>query len=160
MLSPGWAAADVSRVSDRAWIQEALRVESALAVYQAGFGIIPAQAAATIERVAGSLQVDPRSLAQGVYEASNSAIALVKTLQAAVDREAPGTSDYVHVGATSQDILDSASILVCAEALLQMQWNLAAAHGHLVELMRRHGAARRPWWAEPYPSTPCPWPSG
>lgn len=68
MLSPGWAAADVSRVSDRAWITAALRVESAL--------------------------------------------------QAAVDREAPGTSDYVHVGATSQDILGSASMLVCAEALL------------------------------------------
>ena len=140
MLSPGWAHAEVEIVSDQSWIAAALRVEVALAKCQADLGLIPRDAAEIIEVVAGSLQIDPRLLARGVYEASNPAVELVRILQQEVDRVVPSTSNYVHVGATSQDILDSASMLVCTQALHKLQTNLGAARGHLVELMRTTSA--------------------
>jgi 3-carboxy-cis,cis-muconate cycloisomerase len=141
MLSPGWANVDVNRVvGDRAWIGAALRVEGALARCQARFGIIPQDAADTIEAVADSLQVEPSSLSRGVYETSNPAISLIQQLQSAVDEASPGASDYVHLGATSQDILDSATMLVCFQALRNLQGALRDIRQELVRLIREHGA--------------------
>lgn len=140
MLSPGWANVEVNNiVGDRAWIDAALQVEVALAQCQAELGIIPSEAATTIENIAGSLQVDPRALAEGVYETSNPAIRLIQLLQMAVDEASPGTSDYVHLGATSQDILDTASMLVCRQALFVLQDNLGAIRASLVKIISRHG---------------------
>lgn len=139
MLSPGWADTDVEVVSDRAWIDAALRVESALAHCQARAGIIPASAANIIEHIASQLRIDPRSLAGGVRTASNPAIELVQQLQRATDDHTPGTSDYVHLGATSQDILDSASMLVATNALLTLEVSLGTIRQGLVALIEEHG---------------------
>jgi 3-carboxy-cis,cis-muconate cycloisomerase len=139
MLSPGWAHVDVTVVSDRAWIEAALRVEVALARSQARLGIIPEPAADTIETVADSLQIDPRTLAQGVYEASNPAISLVQQLQNAVEKVSPGTGDFVHLGATSQDVLDSATMLVCTRALIELQDTLGEVRTQLVRRIVEHG---------------------
>src|SRR5690554_5073305 len=141
MLSPGWAGVDVSIVDDQAWIDAALRVETALARCQARLGMIPSSAAATIDSVAGSLRLDPRSLAESVALTSNPAIDLIRQLQLAADQAVPGTSDYVHLGATSQDIFDIATMLVCRRALGELQGRLAEARGHLVGLIGRHGSA-------------------
>lgn len=139
ILSPGWAGADVGALDDRAWIDAALRVESALARCQAAFDIIPPDAAATIEAVAAELTVDSREIALTVRDTSNFAIGLVERLQRAVDDASPGTSDYVHLGATSQDILDSASMLVATESLLRLEVVLDTIRFHLAGLIHQHG---------------------
>ncbi|TQL45025.1 3-carboxy-cis,cis-muconate cycloisomerase [Homoserinimonas aerilata] len=142
MLSPGWANTNVNTiVGDRAWIEAALEVEAALARCQGELGIIPREAAATIEAVAGSLRIDPRTLAVGVAETSNPAITLVQELQRAVERDSPGASDHVHLGATSQDVLDSATMLVCRRALFELDATLSRARANAAQLIARHGDA-------------------
>lgn len=139
ILSPAWAGIDVSALSDHAWIDAALRVECALARCQARLGVIPRDAATTIEEVAARLRLDPHELATSVRDTSNFAIGLVQRLQRAVDETAPGTGDYVHLGATSQDVLDSATMLVVTEALLRVEVLLDSVRSHLVRLMSEHG---------------------
>lgn len=145
MFSPGWADTDVDEiVGDSAWITAALEVEAALARVQARMGVIPADAAAAIERVTSTWEVDPAVLAAGVAETSNPAITLVQLLQVAVERDSPGLSDHVHLGATSQDIVDSGLMIVCRRALVALESSLAEARSHAAALIQRHGDAPMP----------------
>lgn len=140
MMSPGWAGTDAdSLVGDHAWITAALRFEAALARCQARLGIIPESAAETIETVARSLSVDAREMEHGVYATSNPAIPLIQGLQRAVDGRSPGTSDYVHLGATSQDAADSASMLVCTRALTDLRDTLGHIRQRIAQLIEEHG---------------------
>lgn len=145
MLSPGWADTGVNEiVGDRAWIAAALEVEAVLARVQARMGVIPSDAAEAIERVTTTWNVEPDVLAAGVAETSNPAITLVQLLQLAVERDSPGLSDHVHLGATSQDIVDSALMLVCRRALVELETTLTDARGHAAALIERHGHAPMP----------------
>lgn len=140
MMSPGWAGTDADQlVGDHAWIAAGLRFQTALARCQARLGIIPESAADTVEAVAGSLRVDTGELEHGVYTTSNPAIPLVQELQRAVDARSPGTSDYVHLGATSQDAADSASMLVCTRALTDLLSTLGHIRRQIAHLIEEHG---------------------
>lgn len=142
MLSPGWADTDVNALlSDSAWITAALEVEAALARAQASMGVIPGEAAEAIARVTTTWEVDPAVLAAGVAETSNPAITLVQLLQLAAERDTPGLSDHLHLGATSQDVVDSALMLVCRRALVALEASLTKARQHTVALIERHGDA-------------------
>lgn len=142
MLSPAWADIDVDDIlGDRAWVAAALRVEAALAHAQAGFGIVPADAAAAIGKVAATLEVDPLALAHGVAQTSNPVITLVLELQRAVDAASPGLSDHVHLGATSQDVMDTATMLVATNALTRLEASLGRVRAGILGLIQRHGAA-------------------
>ncbi len=101
-------------VSDRAWVEAMLDVERALANAEADVGIVPRAAA---DAIAGCCRVelfDPLSLAEQGRSAGNPAEPLVRALRDTVGGEAAG---YVHWGATSQDVLDSASMLVAQRSL-------------------------------------------
>jgi 3-carboxy-cis,cis-muconate cycloisomerase len=95
-------------LSDAAQIRALLRVEAALARVEGRLGVIPAEAAVRIAEVAACLDLDPAALADGTASAGVPVPALAAALQNAVgNRAAP----YVHWGATSQDIIDTALIL-------------------------------------------------
>jgi len=96
-----------SLFSDEAEVRVLLDVESALARAQADLGIIPANAAAIISRAARELVVTPESLRSGTASSGVPITALVASLRAAVGADA----DYVHLGATSQDIVDTALVI-------------------------------------------------
>jgi len=96
-------------ISDAALAGAMLEVEAALARVQARADIIPAQAGAHIAEVAAGLVVDLPALVAGTIHDGVPIIALLAQLRAAVGHAHGG---YVHWGATSQDIVDTAMVLM------------------------------------------------
>ncbi len=90
-----------------------LKVEAALATVQGQTGLIPASAADRIAHTASSMHLDPETLAEGTAADGIPIPSLVRELRKAVG---PAASAYVHFGATSQDIMDTALILRLREA--------------------------------------------
>ena len=110
LLAPvraGSAAEDAT--GDHAFLQALLDAESALVRAQAALGLAPAHAAAAIDAVARAELYDPRDLALRARAGGNPVIPLAADLAAAVPEEAAA---FVHRGATSQDIMDTAAMLV------------------------------------------------
>ena len=101
-------------VSDRAWIQAMLDFERALAAAEAQAGVIPQQAADSIAAACRADQFDLDALWPGARAAGNPAEPLVRALRGQIAGDAGG---YVHWGATSQDVLDTAAMLVSKRAL-------------------------------------------
>ena len=101
-------------VSDRAWLQGMLDAESALANAGAAVGLVPKDAATRIGEACRAELYDPARLAGDSRAAGNPAEPLVRELRSAAGDEA---ADYVHLGATSQDILDTAAMLVSRRAV-------------------------------------------
>ncbi len=100
--------------SDAAWLQAMLDAEGALAAAEARAGIIPAPAAEAIAAACRAEHFDADSLADEGRAAGNPAEPLVRALRAAVEGDA---ARYVHWGATSQDIVDTAAMLVARRTL-------------------------------------------
>ncbi len=124
-------------VSDRAHIRAMLDVEAALARAQADSGIIPAAAAGVIDRAAQSLEIEPKELDGPTYQIGVPVVGLVARLRAAAGDDA---ADYVHWGATSQDIMDTALVLNMRAVLLVLEQRMGALAMRLAVLAREHGA--------------------
>ena len=107
--------------SDQSLISYMIQAEVALAKAQAQVGVIPQSAADSIEAIAQTAlaEIDFSALATATGLAGNIAIPFVKQLTAIVKQHDEDAARYVHWGATSQDILDTACILQCRDAL---QW--------------------------------------
>lgn len=116
LLSPGWAGSPAaSATSDTAYLRALLDAEAALTRAQAGLGLAPAAAATAVDAaVQQAAAFDARSIALRARAGGNPVIPLVADLTAAVGAQ---YGPYVHRGATSQDILDTASMLVAARTL-------------------------------------------
>lgn len=139
LLSPGWAgtgAADL--VDDTAWVDALLAVEEALARAQAELGVVPAGTAAAIAAVRARGGIDPHVLADGVYATANPVVAFVGALTAAVRGHDPEAAEYVHRGSTSQDVLDTAMMLLAARALERVDAQLTRCAEGLARLVDRH----------------------
>ena len=116
--------------SDEGVVRYMLQAEAALAQAQAKVGVIPASAAANIVHIAQQQVIeviDFTSLASASGLAGNIAIPFVKQLTAAVKKVDEDASRYVHWGATSQDIIDTACILQCRDALNIIEKQLTEA---------------------------------
>jgi 3-carboxy-cis,cis-muconate cycloisomerase len=124
-------------VSDRAWVQAMLDVEAALARAESRIGLIPAAAA---EGIASHCRVDGFDVAQlgkAAVRSANPVIPLVNALRAAVPQDA---APYVHRGATSQDILDTAMMLIARRGLDLILADLEQAAATAAALADRHRA--------------------
>jgi 3-carboxy-cis,cis-muconate cycloisomerase len=112
-----------------------LDAEAALTRAQAALGLAPASAAAAVtEAAADTGRYDVRDLALRARSGGNPVIPLVADLTAAVAERDAEAGAYVHRGATSQDILDTAAMLVASRALAPALADLdrtAAALGRL-----------------------------
>jgi 3-carboxy-cis,cis-muconate cycloisomerase len=100
--------------SDSAWLQAMLDAERALAAAEAQAEVIPRSAAEAIAAACRAELFDPDSIAELGRAAGNPAEPLVRALTDAVEGDA---ARYVHWGATSQDIVDTAAMLVARRAL-------------------------------------------
>src|SRR6476646_2659848 len=109
------ALADV--FSDQSVLEAMLRVESALAHAEARAGLIPATAADAIAGCARPDLFDAAAIARDARHSGTATIPLVKALIERVQREDPAAAVFVHWGATSQDIADSALMLLVARAV-------------------------------------------
>jgi 3-carboxy-cis,cis-muconate cycloisomerase len=100
--------------SDEARLQRMLDVEAALARAQARLGLIPAAAAAEIAAKAKLEHFDLEAIRHGTELAGYPIVPLVKALG---DACAGDAGRYVHWGATTQDVVDSALVLQIRDAL-------------------------------------------
>src|ERR1700722_17162617 len=110
--------------SDRAWVLAMLKFEAALAGVSASVGLVPADAAEEIVKLCESVELEPEALGRAGREGGNPVIPLVNELRA---RLSAGTAGWVHFGATSQDTLDTAMMLVGGGALDLVGENLLRA---------------------------------
>ncbi|MFC3573958.1 3-carboxy-cis,cis-muconate cycloisomerase [Streptomyces yaanensis] len=136
LLAPGWAGSPAaSATSDTAYLRALLDAEAALTRAQASLGLAPAQAATAVTEAAGSGRFDPRDLAVRARAGGNPVIPLVADLTKAVGAE---YGPYVHQGATSQDIMDTATMLVAVRALSLVLADLEHTQGALARLAAHH----------------------
>ena len=115
-----------------------LGVEAALAMAQADVGIIPQQAAREIERAAMLSDIDVNDISEGVARTGHSLMPLLQALQANCSRSA---REYVHYGATTQDIQDTAQSLEIREVLDAAKTALGELIDKLAVLANTHRAS-------------------
>jgi 3-carboxy-cis,cis-muconate cycloisomerase len=136
LLAPGWAGSPAAfATSDGAYLQALLDAEAALTRAQAGLGLAPAEAADAVAAAADAGRFDVRSLADRARGGGNPVIPLVADLTEAVGEE---YGPYVHRGATSQDILDTATMLVATRTLGLVLADLDRAQQALARLAAEH----------------------
>jgi 3-carboxy-cis,cis-muconate cycloisomerase len=128
-------------VSDEAWLQAMLDVEAALARAQAAVGVVPRAAAEAIAAACGASRFDVARIGQEARRSANPVPALVRQLTSALPAEAAA---WVHWGATSQDILDSAMMLVARRGLDLITADLAGLAAACAGLAERHRATLMP----------------
>lgn len=118
LLAPVWAGSLAeARTGDAALVRALLDAEAALAEALVTAGLAPARSADVITRVAAELRPDPRELALAARSGGNPVIPLVRELRAAVSSADEDAAVWVHRGATSQDILDTALVTISARVL-------------------------------------------
>ncbi|MFF9266472.1 3-carboxy-cis,cis-muconate cycloisomerase [Streptomyces rochei] len=136
LLAPGWAGSPAADATDdRALVRALLDAEAALTRAQAGLGLAPEEAASAVTEAADPARFDASSLAERARGGGNPVIPLVADLTKAVGEE---HGPYVHRGATSQDILDSALMLVAARALEPLLADLGRTERALARLAAEH----------------------
>jgi 3-carboxy-cis,cis-muconate cycloisomerase len=121
--------------SDEAWLQAMLDTEAALAraLERAGLAEPGAGAAVTAAAQAGAF--DAAELGRQAALTGNPVPALVRELGRMVPQDAAGA---VHKGATSQDIIDTAAMLLAREALSAVAADLSAAASAAAGLATAH----------------------
>jgi 3-carboxy-cis,cis-muconate cycloisomerase len=119
---------------ERAYFQRMLDVEAALARVQARLGIIPADAAATITAAARVENLSTEELAASARNVGYPVVGLV----AGLSRAAGDAGGWTHWGATTQDIMDSATVLQVRAGLTLIRAELVAIVDALADQAERH----------------------
>lgn len=140
-------------LSGRAWLQAMLDAEAALAKAEARAGVIPTEAAGEIAGCCDADRFDLDEIGDEGRAPGNPVPPLVAALTGVVPNEA---ARHVHKGATSQDILDTAAMLVARRALtliLSDLDSLASACARLAEAHRTTVMAGRTLMQQALPTT-------
>ncbi|OWK48502.1 3-carboxy-cis,cis-muconate cycloisomerase [Pseudomonas oleovorans subsp. oleovorans] len=141
---------------DAGRVQGMLDFEAALARAEARVGLIPTEAVAPIESTCKAELYDYPALAQAIATAGNSAIPLVKALGKRIAATDPEAERYVHLGATSQDAMDSGLVLQLRAAIGLLESDLAKLADALAAQAERHidtPLAGRTWLQQATPVT-------
>ena len=124
--------------SDESVLRAMLDFESALARAEARTGVIPKDAADTITALAKPGSFDAAALAVAAFRAGTPAIPLVKALTDQVRKTNAEAARFVHWGATSQDVMDSAMSLLLKRAEPILIGDLLRLEKALASLSERH----------------------
>ncbi|CAI8898135.1 3-carboxy-cis,cis-muconate cycloisomerase [Pseudomonas sp. IT-347P] len=141
---------------DQGRVQAMLDFEAALARAEARVGLIPASAVAPIAAACNADLYDFAVLGEAIATAGNSAIPLVKALGKQIAGSNAEAERYVHLGATSQDVMDSGLVLQLRQALDLIESDLAQLADSLAAQAQRHAAtplAGRTWLQHATPVT-------
>jgi 3-carboxy-cis,cis-muconate cycloisomerase len=123
---------------DTACVQHMLDFEAALARAEAAVGVIPISAAGPIAQACTAGAFELAALAEAATRSGNLAIPLVKALTAAVGKADADAARYVHWGATSQDVIDTATMLTLRAAIDALLPDLDRAIAGFAALARQH----------------------
>lgn len=136
LLADRYGTEEMRRIfDDENRVRQWLRVEVALAKAEAKQGLIPSQAFEEIERKADVRNLDFQGLLDGLQATGQILMPLIGTIKNLCQGEA---GEYLHWGATTQDILDTGFILQIKEALKIIDRDLLEVEGKLLELAKRH----------------------
>jgi 3-carboxy-cis,cis-muconate cycloisomerase len=139
LLAPMLSSAAMRAVcDDAAYLQHMLDFEAALARAEAATGVIPAGAAGPIANACTASSFDLAALAEAATRSGNVAIPLVKALTAGVAETDADAARYVHWGATSQDVIDTAAMLTLRAGIDALLPDLDRAIAGFAELARQH----------------------
>ena len=133
---------------DQGRVQAMLDFEAALARAEARVGLIPQSAVAPISAACQAGHYDFAALGEAIAVAGNSAIPLVKALGKQIASHHAEAERYVHLGATSQDVMDSGLVLQLRQALELIENDLAQLGQILADQAQRYAAtplAGRTW---------------
>ena len=112
LLAPMLSSAAMRALcDDRAYLQFMLDFEAALARAEAAAGVVPSSAAEAIASACKASAFNLADLAEAATRSGNLAIPLVKALTAEIARSDTDAARFVHWGATSQDVIDTATML-------------------------------------------------
>ena len=155
LLTPLMASAAVRAIlDDRARLQRMLDFEVALARAEAAVGIVPALASEQIADAARAERYDLSALGEAAVAAGNIAIPLIDALTAEVAKADATAAGYVHWGATSQDVIDTALVLelrAVTDALLAELDRAIEGFSVLAGRHRRTAAVARTWMQHALP---------
>ena len=141
---------------DQGRVQAMLDFEAALARAEARVGLIPSSAVAPIAAACDAGLYDFAALGEAIATAGNSAIPLVKALGKQIASSDAEAERYVHLGATSQDVMDSGLVLQLRQALALIENQLAQLADSLAAQAQRFAAtplAGRTWLQHATPVT-------
>lgn len=141
---------------DQGRVQAMLDFEAALARAEARVGLIPSSAVAPIATACDAGLYDFAALGEAIATAGNSAIPLVKALGKQIASSDAEAERYVHLGATSQDVMDSGLVLQLRQALALIEDQLAQLADSLAAQAQRFATtplAGRTWLQHATPVT-------
>lgn len=122
--------------SDTADVRAMMLIEGTLAKVQGQMGLIPEISAAAIHRASLELQIDPGGLAQATGQNGVTVPALVAEFRKLM--QAPEYAQYLHFGATSQDIMDTSLMLRLRQYLGLIEADLKTHVSQLGQLAAEH----------------------
>src|SRR5579871_5644054 len=124
---------------EAAFLGRCIEVEAALARAQARLGIIPAEAAEAISAAAARLAAEPARLDLDRLKRETATVGypILPLVRQLADAAGPA-GRYLHWGATTQDIMDSAAVLQIRAGLELIEADLDAVRRHLAALARQY----------------------
>ena len=123
--------------TEKARLRYLLQVEAALAHAHAEAGTIPKAAAARLQKVADSGKVTPARVKEIEAEIKHDLMAVVKAM---TEVAGPEDGKYIHLGATSYDIIDTANSLQFRDAIGLMRGGLRKLRDALLAQADKHRA--------------------
>lgn len=143
-------------LSDESRVQSMLDFEAALARAEARTGVIPAVDAPRIAAKCHAELLDLAAIRKEAARAGNVAIPLVKALTELVAQEDKNAARFVHWGATSQDVIDTACVLQLGRAFELIDRDMPALTTTLCALAERYRdtpVVARTWMQHALPTT-------
>ena len=131
--------AGAADTSDEAWLQAMLDTEAALARAAERTGLAPAGSGAAVTAVARADLVMNAHQSTSAASTGNPVPGLVKTLTGLLPAESAAyAADAIHLGATSQDIIDTAAMLIARQSITAILADLSAAAAACASLASNH----------------------
>jgi 3-carboxy-cis,cis-muconate cycloisomerase len=125
-------------LGDPAWLQAMVDVEVGLLRSLVSVGLTPGSGESIADALSDAGELDLAAIAAAGRGGGNPVIPLVAALGARAEAVSAGGSDSVHVGATSQDILDTGAMLIARRAIAEIGAQLRALCEELVLLVELH----------------------
>ncbi|PRB43976.1 3-carboxy-cis,cis-muconate cycloisomerase [Arthrobacter sp. MYb23] len=142
LLSPVSASPAVTALTgDRAVIAAILHVEASWAAVLEGAGLVPAGSAAVVAEAADAGSYDVLSVAERAQGGANPVIPLLGDLRARVrelDTSGIGAGKAVHTSLTSQDVLDSALMVLASRTVSSLLAEVKGTTTALATLAEQH----------------------
>ncbi len=124
--------------SDESILQSLLQFEVALARVEARLGLVPRFAAKAIATTAGSARLDAAAIASAAAQSGTVAIPFLRAFKESVSDHGPEAAGFVHWGATSQDLCDTALVLLLQKAQPLLEADLRRLEKALQRLSQQH----------------------